>query len=163
MEKDKKKPIFKKWWFWVIIIVVIVGIAATATSNNKNDVNNDNNKTDTSSSQNVTPKWKQVAEFEGTSEQSKSNVFALKGGDIRVKYDVTDTSAGGNAMIYVLKEGETATEDASGNVDVKQADAWPIGTKSSEETVTKSAGNYYIYVNSSSISHYKVTIDEKQE
>jgi len=160
MEAKSKKSIWKKWWFWVIIAVVVLGIAGAATGSEKKT--NEKNGGDTSASTDVTPQWKQVAEYSGTSEHGESNVFALSGGDVRIKYNVTAASTGGNAMIYVLKEGETATADAAGNSDIKTADAWPMGTKSGEEIVKKEAGNYFIYVNSSSISDYKITVEEKR-
>lgn len=32
-ENEKKKPIYKKWWFWLIIVVIIIGIGAGSQSN----------------------------------------------------------------------------------------------------------------------------------
>lgn len=34
MEKEEKKPIYKKWWFWLIVIIVIVAIGSGGTSKN---------------------------------------------------------------------------------------------------------------------------------
>lgn len=43
--KDKKRPIYKKWWFWVILIVafaIIIGsvIGGTSKSNSQNPSSN---------------------------------------------------------------------------------------------------------------------------
>lgn len=32
--KNKKKPVYKKWWFWVIIVVVFSGIVGASNSSN---------------------------------------------------------------------------------------------------------------------------------
>ena len=34
MEKEEKRPIYKKWWFWLIVIIVIAAIGSSGTSQN---------------------------------------------------------------------------------------------------------------------------------
>lgn len=109
--------------------------------------------------------WKTVIVFEGTFEGSDrmadSKVFELTGGRTRVTYDLVTTSVGGNALIYVLPEGWTMTQDANGNLKISVQDITAIGDKTNEQkTIRKDPGRYHIFINSSSVESYKIVIEE---
>lgn len=63
--EDKKKPIYKKWWFWLIIIVVI-GIAGSSTNNtlptSSSNTNSTNTAVDNTSTEPAKPKEQEPEE-----------------------------------------------------------------------------------------------------
>jgi len=62
----------------------------------------------------------------------------------------------------MLPEGSTITKNSKGEMDVAVQDVTTIGNKSGEQVTQKPAGNYYLYINTSSIKDYSITVDEQK-
>lgn len=109
--------------------------------------------------------WTTIGEFSGDfsdgSREALSDIFALSGGQVRISYEVTATSVGGNALIYVLKEGATKTTDENGAFSIATQDIMVMGTNTGSQIIKKDAGNYYIDINTADISNYKIVVEEK--
>jgi len=160
MNKAQSKPWYKKWQIWTVAIVVlgIVGYVANPDSAQKTkDAKSDTNAQTTSPKQ-----WTKVSELVGDTAQKSGDVFTVSGGNIRIKYTVNSTSDSGTALLYMLPEGSTITKNSKGEMDVAVQDVTTIGNKSGEQVLQKPAGNYYLYINTSSIKDYSITVDEQK-
>jgi len=155
---------FKSGLCILILFMFIMGFAGC--SENSTGAGTES-KTSTSTADKTKAEWTTVIDFDGGFSDGKteafSDVFELTGGEVRITYDLVTTSAGGNAMIYVLPEGWTKTKDADGNLKVSVQDVTAIGDKTGEQkTVKKDAGKYFIDINTSSVESYKIKIEEKK-
>lgn len=159
MKTQDNKPWYKKWWIWAVVIVVLgtIGYVANPDAANKSNSNNP------TTSNTPTPKqWTRVSELIGDTAQKSGDVFAASGGNLRIKYTVNTTSDSGTAMLYLLPEGSTTTKNSKGELDVAVQDITTIGTKSGEKVLKKPQGNYYLYINTSSIKDYSITVEEQK-
>jgi hypothetical protein len=160
MRTQDNKTWYKKWWIWAIVIVVLgtIGYAANPNGTNKSDGSNS-----TTSDEAPAPKqWTKVSELIGDTAQKSSDVFTVAGGNLRIKYMVNTTSDSGTAMLYLLPEGSTTTKNSKGELDVAVQDITTIGNKSGEKVLQKPQGNYYLYINTSSIKDYSITVEEQK-
>jgi uncharacterized membrane protein len=160
MDKSiNSKPWYKKWWIWVAVVVVLSVIGYVTNPDSANKSNSD------SATSNETPapkQWTKVSELTGDLKEKSGDVFAVAGGNLRIKYTVNTTSDSGTAMLYLLPEGSTTTKNGKGELDVAVQDITTIGTKSGEKVLQKSQGNYYLYINTSSIKDYSITVEEQK-
>lgn len=160
MDKNNNtKPWYKKWWIWAIVIVVLGAIGYAANPNG----NKSNGSDSTISNETPAPKqWTKISELTGDLKEKSGDVFTVAGGNLRIKYTVNTTSDSGTAMLYLLPEGSTTTKNSKGELDVAVQDITTIGTKSGEKVLQKPQGNYYLYVNTSSIKDYSITVEEQK-
>jgi hypothetical protein len=161
MKSQDSKPWYKKWWIWVIVIVIVIlGIIGYAANP---DAANKSNGGDSTASNATAPKqWTKVSELTGDLKEKSSDIFAVAGGNVRIKYTVNATSDSGTAMLYLLPEGSTTTKSSKGELDIAVQDITTIGAKSGEKVLQKPRGNYYLYINTSSIKDYSITIEEQK-
>lgn len=149
----------------VVSVVVLLGVIGALTDKDEPEtgVNATQSETQaTTQEQTAKPiEWKKLLEFSPDGAAGSSGVFKASGNPIRITYTTVSTSTGGNAMIYMLEKGTTVSQDANGNIRVAQADAMAFGTKTSSQTIQKAAGEYFIDVNSSSISSITITVEEQ--
>ena len=100
----------------------------------------------------VVKQWVSIVELEGNANKN-SDTFRLTGGKARITYNFT-----GNTMIgaiYVMREGTDLMEDG-GIPEVMVTEAGEDST-----IIRKSAGEYYLQVNSAN-TDYIVTIEEEK-
>jgi|GEM_PF-1385501 len=160
MDKMQSKPWYKKWQIWTAIIVVfgIIGYLANPDGAQKTkDARSDTNAQTTSPKQ-----WTKVSELVGDTAQKSGDIFTVSSGNVRIKYTVNSASDSGTALLYMLPEGSTITKNSKGEMDVAVQDVTTIGNKSGEQVLQKPAGNYYLYINTSSIKDYSITVDEQK-
>lgn len=160
MDKNtNSKPWYKIWWVWVIVIVALGVIGYIANPNGAQQT--DNNQTN--NTRTPAPKqWTKVSELTGDTKEKSGDVFAVTGGNVRIKYTVNTTSDTGTTMLYLLPEGSTTTKNSKGELDVTVQDITTIGNKTGEQIVQKPAGNYYLYINTSGVKDYSITVDEQK-
>lgn len=162
MDKNtNNKAWYKKWWVWVIAVVVLLGIAGAATP--EDTENKTANQQESATTKTEEPKeWVKVSELTGSTREANGEVMELTTGAARVKYTVNAASDTGTAFIYLLPEGWTPTKNAQGEMNISAQDITTFGSKSGEEVLKKPAGKYYVYVNTSSIIDYTVTVEEQK-
>lgn len=150
----------------VIIALVILGTIGAVFGDTKDTSTNSSstqNASETAQNTSETPNsWQVVKEFSDTKEEGISDSFALSGGKVRITYTVEASTDTGTALIYLLKDGTTKSQNEAGELDVAVQDASTIGSKSSSKVVDKPAGNYYIDVNTSSVKSYTVKVEEQK-
>lgn len=162
MDKNtNSKAWYKKWWVWVIAVVVLLGIAGAVSPDETEDKTANQGKTNTTQAA-ESKEWVKVSELTGNAQEMNGEVMELTTGAARVKYTVNAASDSGTAFIYLLPEGWTSTKNAQGEMNISAQDIMTIGSKSSEEVIKKPAGKYYLYVNTSSIIDYTVTVEEQK-
>lgn len=160
MNENQSKSWYKKWQIWVAIVVVL-GIIGYVTNPDGAQKPKDT-KSDTSA-QTIPPKqWTKVSELTGDIAQKSGDVFTVSGSNVRIKYTINSVSDSGTALLYMLPEGSTITKNSKGEMDVAVQDVTTIGNKSGEQVIQKPAGNYYLYINTSSIKDYSITVDEQK-
>jgi len=174
MDENKKGYMqIKKWRFWgVLVLAFIVGGmfmssgSSKTTTDTKSTGGSDKEvvqKDDTTKQEAMEetkevaePTTKQqvvVAEVSGNANKS-SDTFRLSGGKVTVDYDFEGNIAIVGA-IYLLKEGTSLSEDG-GIPEVMVSEAGSDST-----IVRKSAGDYYLQVNSAN-ADYTVTVSEER-
>jgi len=160
MDKQQSKSWYKKWQIWVAIVIAlgIIGYAANPDGTQKPK----DTKSDTSAQSTSPKQWTKVSELVGDTAQKSGDVFTVSGSNVRIKYTVNSTSGSGTALLYMLPEGSTITKNSKGEMDVAVQDVTTIGNKSGEQVIQKPAGNYYLYINTSSIKDYSITVDEQK-
>lgn len=158
-KNNNSKAWYKKWWIWAIVIVVLgaIGYAANPDAANKSSSSNP-----TTSNTPAPKQWTKVSELTGDLKEKSGDIFAVSGGNLRIKYTVNTTSTSGTAMLYMLPEGSTTTKNSKGELDVAVQDITTIGTKSGEKVLQKPQGNYYLYINTSSVKDYSITVEEQK-
>jgi len=157
-QQNNSKPWYKTWWVWAIIIVAlgVIGYIANPSGTEQASTEQGHNSPAT------TPKqWTKVSELSGDTKE-KSGDVAVAGGNVRIKYTVNTTSDSGTAMLYLLPEGSTTTKNSKGELDVAVQDVTTIGNKTGEQVIQKPAGNYYLYINTSDVKDYSITVDEQK-
>jgi len=160
MDKQQSKSWYKKWQIWVAIVVVL-GIIGYVT--NPDGTQKPKDTKSNISAQTTPPKqWTKVSELVGDTAQKSGDVFTVSGSNVRIKYTINSTSDSGTALLYMLPEGSTITKNSKGEMDVAVQDVTTIGNKSGEQVIQKPAGNYYLYINASSIKDYSITVDEQK-
>jgi hypothetical protein len=165
MQSNSKNWFAKHKILTVVGVLVVLGILGSLFGNTEESSNSSTQNSGQSQSSDVSKspmKWQTVKEFSDTKEEGVSDSFTLSGGKIRITYDVKSDSSTGTALIYLLKDGTTKSQDENGELDVKVQDVSTIGNKSGNELVDKPAGNYFIDVNTSSITSYTVKVEEQK-
>ncbi len=157
---QESKSWYKKWQIWVAVIVVL-GIIGYITNPDGTQKSKDT-KSGTSAQATPPKQWTKVSELVGDTAQKSGDIFTVSGGNVRIKYTVNSTSDSGTALLYMLPEGSTITKNSKGEMDVAVQDVTTIGNKSGEQVIQKPAGNYYLYINTSSIKDYSITVDEQK-
>jgi len=159
MDKNNtEKSWYKKWWIWLIIVAVLGLIGYIANPNGTQQ-----DKASQASNQTSAPKqWTKVSELTGDTKEKSGDVFTASGGNLRIKYTVNTTSDSGTAMLYLLPEGSTTTKNSKGELDVAVQAVTTIGNKTGEQIIQKPAGNYYLYINTSSVEDYSITVEEQK-
>ncbi len=158
---NSKKAWYKKWWIWVIIVLALAFIGNVIGSETPTEETA--NSGEEKAKEVAEPKkWVKVSELTGDNKEKSGEVFALSGGNIRVKYTVNTVSDSGTAFIYLLPEGWTTTRNAQGEQNIAVQDITTIGTQSDEKIMQKPAGNYYLFINSSSVRDYVITVEEQK-
>lgn len=157
---QNSKPWYKKWQIWTATVVVLAIIGYVTNPEGAQKAKD--TKTDTSAQTTPPKQWTKVSELIGDTVQKSGDVFTVSGGNIRIKYTVNSTSDSGTALLYMLPEGSTITKNSKGEMDVAVQDVTTIGNKSGEQVLQKPAGNYYLYINTSSIKDYSITVDEQK-
>jgi len=160
MNENQSKSWYKKWQIWVAIVIVL-GMIGYLTNPEGTQKPKDT-KSDTSAKTTPPKQWTKVSELVGDTAQKSSDVFTVSGSNVRIKYTVNSISDSGTALLYMLPEGSTITKNSRGEMDVAVQDVTTIGNKSGELVVQKPAGNYYLYINTSSIKDYSITVDEQK-
>ncbi|MDR1753698.1 MAG: hypothetical protein LBR74_02185, partial [Eubacterium sp.] len=108
-------------------------------------------------------------ELSGNEEETIGEAFALSGGQIKVTYEIESAADTGVALIYILKEGATKSQNEDGELDIAIQDVSAMtlsaGTETGEEILEneKPAGNYYLDVNTTDLTSYKVYVYEKNK
>lgn len=160
MDKAQSKPWYKKWQIWTAIVAVLAVIGYLT---NPDGIQKSKDAATNASAQTTPPKqWTKVSELVGDTTQKSGDVFTVSGGNVRIKYMVNSASDSGTALLYMLPEGSTITKNSKGEMDVAVQDVTTIGNKSGEQVLQKPAGNYYLYINTSSIKDYSITVDEQK-
>lgn len=159
-KSNNSKPWYKTWWIWAIIIVALGVIGYIANPNGTQKTDND--QTDSNTQTPAPKQWMKVSELIGDTKERSGDVFTVSGGNVRIKYTVTTTSDSGTAMLYLLPEGSTTTKNSKGEMDVAVQDITTIGNKTDEKIIQKPAGNYYLYINTSGVKDYSITVDEQK-
>lgn len=99
--------------------------------------------------------WATVATLKGNAD-SASSTFELSGSEARMKYTFTGSGDMVLGSIYLLTEGTDLMKDG-GIPEVMIQEAGPGTT-----ALHKSAGSYYLDVNSAGFKNWTVTIEEKR-
>lgn len=158
-KNSNSNPWYKKWWIWAIAIIAI-GVVGYVLEPNPAQ------QADTAISRNppvTKPKeWTRVSALTGDTKQKSGDVFSTSGGNLRIKYTVNAMQDSGTALLYLLPEGSTTTKNSKGDMDVAVQDITTIGTKTDERIIQKPAGNYYLYINTSSIKDYSIAVEEQK-
>jgi len=170
MDENKKGYMqIKKWKFWGLLVLVFFvgsaigssGSSSTSTepkssTNTEKTVTKESNTTEEKTEEAKAPATKQqvvVAELSGNANKS-SDTFTLTGGKVTVEYDFKGNTAIVGA-IYLLKEGTSLSEDG-GIPEVMVSEAGSDST-----IVRKSAGDYYLQVNSAN-ADYTIKVTEER-
>ncbi len=170
MEENKKGYMqIKKWKFWGLLVLVFFvgsaigssGSSSTSTApksstGTEKAVTQETNTTEEKAEEAKAPATKQqvvVAELSGNANKS-SDTFTLTGGKVTLEYDFKGNTAvvGG---IYLLKEGTSLSEDG-GIPEVMVSEAGSDST-----IIRKSAGDYYLQVNSAN-ADYTIKVTEER-
>jgi hypothetical protein len=159
MKAQDNKPWYKLWWIWAIVIAVLSGVGYVA---NPDSANKSNSSDSTTTNTPVPKQWTKVSELSGDLKEKSGDVFTVAGGNIRIKYAVNATSDSGTALLYLLPEGSTITKNAKGEMDIAVQELTTIGNKTGEKIVQKPQGNYYVYINTSSVKDYAITVEEQK-
>ncbi|MDR1465113.1 MAG: hypothetical protein LBJ11_07440 [Oscillospiraceae bacterium] len=154
-----QRPLHRKWWFYLILGGALFFVFAAA-------VIQDRGKTGPEAESKTV--WMEVARLEsGTADsagEKKSEVFRLHGKSVKIVYEIQTMEEDGTVQLYLLKEGETKTRDASGNQKFAARDWTAVGSKTGEKILsgTKQAGSYYMDLYLAGVERYTLMVYEKQ-
>jgi len=105
--------------------------------------------------------WNFVTELSGEVDRLESDIFTLQGTEVKIIYDIIAEEVSGNALIYILEEGATLSQNAAGELEIASHDRLVVGTNTGEIIVEKYPGSHYLLVNSSSLESFTVRIYER--
>jgi len=170
------KEKFKLSIIMIVLMVLVLGACSddsdqdSGTNNDDDIVENgddveDGDVEDADSSEeydDVDESWDFVIELSSVDvDQLDSEVFTLRGTDVKIVYDIVTEETGGNALIYILEEGASLSQNAAGEIEVAQHDSMVVGTNAGEVIVSKDSGPHYLFVNSSSLESFSVRVYER--
>ena len=122
--EEKKKPIFKKWWFWVIIIIVVVAVAG---GSGDNTTVTSGNGTGTPQQNQSTNKTANVGDVVTTDEVKISYISCKE----YTKYNSYSKPASGNKIMRMEFEFENISD---GDIFTSDFECYADGEK---------CGSYY--------------------
>lgn len=151
MEQPKKKMGFGKKI--LIGLVILIAIIIIANSGKDKNATSSTNQVESKTNEVAKAKeWKEVFSFKGSG-LKKSASFDLTGNNARIKYKYNADI--GLFSVYVVPQGEDIMKDGGIPEVMTQK------SETSETYITKSAGKYYLNVNSSG-GNWSISVEEEK-